>query len=94
MATRVTDGAIRASRVLRRSRARALLSLNLKKKRDWSQSTSLRSKRFQSSYSAKVIAGAKKMEGGGGGEKRERLPASPTILENAPLDRAQKPLIG
>ena len=25
------------------------------------------------------------MEGGGGGEKRERLPASPTILENAPL---------
>ena len=25
------------------------------------------------------------MEGGGGGEKRERLPATPTILENAPL---------
>ena len=25
------------------------------------------------------------MEGGGGGEKRERLPASPTILENAPI---------
>ena len=47
MARRVTDGARRerhaksSSRVsrLRRSRARALLSLNLKKKRDWSQST-------------------------------------------------------
>ena len=26
----------------------------------------------------------KKVEGGGGGEKRKRLPASPTILENAP----------
>ena len=43
MATRVTDGARRAlvSRVsrLRRSRARALLSLNLKKKRDYSQSS-------------------------------------------------------
>ena len=39
MATRVTDGA-RRSRVprLRHSRARALLSLNLKKKRDCSQS--------------------------------------------------------
>ena len=47
---------------------------------------SLRSKRFQSSYSAKVRAGAKKkkMEGGGGGENRKRLPANPTILENAP----------
>ena len=51
MATRVTDGARRekheaaalVSRVsrLRRSRARALLSLNLKKKRDCSQSTAL-----------------------------------------------------
>ena len=45
MATRVTDGARRemalVSRVLplRRSRARALLSLNLKKKRDRSQSS-------------------------------------------------------
>ena len=47
MATRVTDGARRerhaksSSRVsrLRRSRARALLSLNPKKKRDCSQST-------------------------------------------------------
>ena len=45
MATRVTDGARRemalVSRVsrLRRSRARALLSLNLKKKRDCSQSS-------------------------------------------------------
>ena len=46
---------------------------------------SLRSKRFQSSYSAKVRAWAKKkMEGGGGGEKRKRLPANPTILEDAP----------
>ena len=26
----------------------------------------------------------KKMEGVGGGEKRKRLPANPTILENAP----------
>ena len=26
----------------------------------------------------------KKVEGGGGGEKRKRLPANPTILENAP----------
>ena len=25
------------------------------------------------------------MEGGGGGEKRKRLPTNPTILENAPL---------
>ena len=43
MATRVTDSARRERHVssvsrLRRSRARALLSLNLKKKRDWSQS--------------------------------------------------------
>ena len=66
---------------------------------------SLRSKLFQSSYYAKVRAGAKKkkkrfsnrviarklereqkkkVEGGGGGEKRKRLPANPTILENAP----------
>ena len=45
-------------------------------------SCSLRSKRFQSSYSAKVRAEAKKMEGGG--EKRKRLPANPAILENAP----------
>ena len=30
---------------------------------------SLRSKRFQSSYCAKVRAGEKKVEGGGGGEK-------------------------
>ena len=45
---------------------------------------SLCSKRFQSSYCAKVGARAKtnKMEGGGG--KRIRLPANPTILENAP----------
>ena len=26
----------------------------------------------------------KKVEGGGGGQKRKRLPANPTILENAP----------
>ena len=45
---------------------------------------SLCSKRFQSSYSAKVGAGAKKMEGGRGGKKRKRLSANPTILENAP----------
>ena len=49
---------------------------------------SLRSKHFHSSYSAKVRAGAKKKkmeEGGGGGEeKMKRLPANPTILENAP----------
>ena len=46
---------------------------------------SLRSKRFQSSYYAKIGARAKKkkkMEGGGG--KRIRLPAKPTIRENAP----------
>ena len=36
---------------------------------------SLRSKRFQQK---------KKVEGGGGGEKRKRLPANPTILDNAP----------
>ena len=35
---------------------------------------SLRSKRFQSSYWAKVRAGAKKkVEGGGGGEKRNEI---------------------
>ena len=46
---------------------------------------SLRSKRFQSSYCAKVKSGSKKkVEGGGGEEKRKRLPANPTILENAP----------
>ena len=53
---------------------------------------SLRSKRFQSSYGAKVRAGAKKKRvegvggggGGGGGEKRKRLPANSTILENVP----------
>ena len=45
---------------------------------------SLRSKRFQSSYSAKVGAGAKKVEGGGGGKKRKRMCANLTILENAP----------
>ena len=45
---------------------------------------SLHSKRFQSNYSAKVRAGAKKIEGEGGGEKRKRLPANTTILENAP----------
>ena len=41
------------------------------------------------SVSSRVIARKlereqKKMEGGGGGEKRKRLPANPTILENAP----------
>ena len=38
----------------------------------------------QLSYCANVRAGAKKMEGGRGGKKRKRLPANPTILENAP----------
>ena len=51
----------------------------------YSHMSSLRSKRFQSSHCAKVRAEAKKkVEGGGGGEKRKRLPANPTILENAP----------
>jgi len=36
------------------------------------------------SYSAKVGAGAEKMEGGGRGEKRKHLPTNPMILENAP----------
>ena len=55
------------------------------KGKDGSDKGSLRSKRFQSSYCAKVRAEAKKkVEGGGGGEKRKRLPANPTILENAP----------
>ena len=47
---------------------------------------SLRSNRFQSSYCVKKVrAGAKKkVEGEGEGEKRKRLPANPTILENAP----------
>ena len=52
---------------------------------------SLRSKRFQSSYGAKVRAGrggggsgSKKKTVEGGGEKRKRLPANLTILENAP----------
>ena len=53
--------------------------------RNVTRTFSLRSKCFQSSYSTRVRAGAKKkLEGGGGGEKRKRLPASPTILENAP----------
>ena len=39
----------------------------------------------EASVSSRVVrAGAKKMEGGGGGEKRKRLPSNPTILENAP----------
>ena len=47
--------------------------------------TSLRGKRFQSSYCAKVrVEAEKKVEGGGGGEKGKRLPANPTSLENAP----------
>ena len=46
---------------------------------------SLRSKRFQSSYCAKGRAEAKKrLKGGRGGEKRKRLPANHTILENSP----------
>ena len=55
----------------------------------WLPKDSLRSKRFQLSYCAKVRAGAKtKMEGGRGGKKRKRLPANPTILENAPWNFA------
>ena len=46
---------------------------------------SLGSKRFQSSYWAKVRAGAKKIEGGRGGEKRRRLPANPRFWK-APFD--------
>ena len=46
--------------------------------------SSLRSKRFQSSYYARTLEREqKKMERGGEGEKRKRLPANPTILENA-----------
>ena len=45
---------------------------------------SLRSKRFQSSYCANVREETKKKVGrGGGGEKRKRLPANPTIPEKA-----------
>ena len=46
--------------------------------------TSLRSNHLQSSYGAKVRAGAKKMERGRGVEKRKCLPANPMILVNAP----------
>ena len=46
---------------------------------------SLRGKRLQSSYCAKVRAGAKKKGGGGGGEKRKRLPANPRFWKT-PLD--------
>ena len=45
---------------------------------------SLLSKRFQSRYYAKVKAGAKKNARGKGRGEEERLPANPTILENAP----------
>ena len=48
--------------------------------------SSLRSKRFQSSYSKKVRAGAKKMEGGGGGEEEE-------TLARKPHDSGKRPLI-
>ena len=64
---------------------RHTFTAHIKRKREYSL-ISLHSKHFQSSYSAKVRVGAKKMEGGGGGggDKRKRLPANPTILENAP----------
>ena len=62
---------------------RHTFTAHIKRKREYSL-ISLHSKRFQSSYSAKVRVGAKKMEGGGGGDKRKRLPANPMILENAP----------
>ena len=45
---------------------------------------SLRCKRFQSGYCGKVGARAKKKKLEGGGGERIRLPANPTILENAP----------
>ena len=48
-----------------------------------SRESNLRSKSFQSSYGAKVRAGAKK-KGGGERKKMKRLPANSTILENAP----------
>ena len=51
--------------------------------------SSLRSKRFQSSYSARVGAGAKKMEGGGGGEKRK--PSLPYPSPVIPLFSALVP---
>ena len=48
--------------------------------------TSLRSKRFQSRYCAKVKAGAeKKVEGGGGGEKMKRLPGKAHDSGKRPL---------
>ena len=46
---------------------------------------SLRSKRFQSSYSATVGAGAKKMEGGGGGKKRNAC-AQTSRFWKTPID--------
>ena len=46
---------------------------------------SLRSKRFQSSYSAKVGAGAKKKwKGKGEGRRGNTCPQTPRYLENAP----------
>ena len=47
---------------------------------------SLRSKRFQSSYWGKSCGKNKfKIEWGGGGKKRKRLPANPMILSVSPL---------
>ena len=47
---------------------------------------SLHSKRFQSSYCAKVVAKSNlKWSGEGRGKKRKRLPANPMILSISPL---------
>ena len=42
---------------------------------------SLRSKRFRASSSRKLEREQKRNDGGGGGERRNRLPANPTILK-------------
>ena len=49
---------------------------------------SLRSKRFQSSYWANARTGAKKNDGGRGGEKRKWLPANPRFWKT-PFDISQ-----
>ena len=55
---------------------------------------SLRSKRFCTSSSREVGARAKikGMTGDGGGERRKRLPANPTILKNCVRPRTQLPI--
>ena len=53
--------------------------------------SSLRSKRFLSRFVQKAGTRAKKKmnDGGGGGERRNRLPANPTILKNCVRPRTQ-----